>query len=99
MDLEQLRKKLLAAARANPPSDAVPCAFEQRVMARLGSIPQQDASFFWGQTLWRGAIACVAIALLSSAWAFLPLNNTNDLSQDLEHTVLASLDDVDNSSW
>ena len=31
MNLEPLQKKLLAAARAHPPSDRVPYAFEQRI--------------------------------------------------------------------
>ncbi len=99
MNLEQMQNKLLAAARANPPSDAVPYAFEKSVMARLQTLAPEDAFLQWGRALWRGAIACIAVALLSSAWAFLPLNNSNDLSQDLEHTVLASLEEVDNPSW
>ncbi len=99
MNLEQMQKKLLAAARANPPSDAVPYAFEKRVMARLQTPPAEDAFLQWGRALWRGAIACVAVALLSSAWALLPIKNSNDLSQDLEHTVLASLEEADNSAW
>ncbi len=94
-----MQNKLLAAARANPPSDAVPYAFEKRVMARLQTLPAQDTLLQYGQALWRGAMACVAVALLSSAWALLPLKNSTDLAQDLEHTVLASVADSENSSW
>ena len=35
MNLAELERKLIAAARANPPSDRVPYAFEKRIMARL----------------------------------------------------------------
>ena len=37
MNIAELQKKLLAAARANPPGDRVPYAFEKRVMALLAA--------------------------------------------------------------
>ena len=37
MNLAELQKKLIAAARANPPGDGVPYAFEKRVMALLAA--------------------------------------------------------------
>ena len=37
MNLAELERKLIAAARANPPSDRVPYAFEKRIMARLAA--------------------------------------------------------------
>ena len=37
MNLAELQKKLIAAARANAPGDHVPYAFEKRVMALLAS--------------------------------------------------------------
>ena len=39
MNLAELERKLIAAARANPPSDRVPYAFEKRIMARLAARP------------------------------------------------------------
>lgn len=35
MKLAALQKKLLAAAKANPPADRVPLAFEKRILANL----------------------------------------------------------------
>jgi len=37
MNLVELQKKLIAAARANAPADNVPYAFEKRITALLGS--------------------------------------------------------------
>jgi len=101
MKLEQLRHTLLAAARTQAPSDAVPYAFEKRIVARLSTLSIQDGWSAWAVALWRGAAACIAVALLCGAWAFSPLNTSRastDLSQDLEHVILASADEAD-SSW
>ncbi len=99
MNVVELEKKLLAAARGNPPSEAVPYAFEKRILARLASLTVEDAWRAWGVALWRGALASVAVALLAAAWAVSPLNSTRtastDLSQDLERTLMASVDEVD----
>ena len=94
MKLGELERKLLAAAKANPPSDAVPYAFEQRIMARLGKVPVLDLWADWSRALWRAAAPCVAVAILFGVWnAFTPSPTTasTDLSQDLEQTVLASV--------
>jgi len=100
MNLDKLQQKLFAAARANPPSDRVPYAFEKRILARLATRPLEDARSQWGVALWRGAAACVAVTVLLSVWSFSGLNRPRpgaNLSQDLEHTLLASADDVDNN--
>ena len=89
----QLERKLLAAAKAHPPSDAVPYAFEQRIMAHLGKAPL-DLWADWSHALWRAAAPCVGVAILFGVWsAFTPGTTTasTDLSQDLEQTVLASV--------
>lgn len=98
MNLAELQKKLLGAARSNPPSDKVPYAFEKRIMARLASPPAEDVGVFWARALWRGAAACVAVSILSGVWSFASLNGADaavTFSQDLEQTILASVDDVD----
>ncbi len=100
MNLDQLQKKLFAAARANPPSDQVPYAFEKRILARLASRRVQDAPSQWGAALWRGAAACVAVTVLLGVWSFSGFSRPHsgaNLSQDLEHTLLASADDLDNN--
>jgi hypothetical protein len=95
MNLAELERKLIAAARANPPSDRVPYAFEKRIMAHLAARPVADEWALWGRALWRAAAPCVAIMLLLGAWSFYdPQGSTpsNDLSQQLEQTLLASVD-------
>jgi len=98
MNLDELQKKLMAAARKNPPGDQVPYAFEQRIMARLAAAPRFDEWAAWARSLWYGAGVCAAVAVLMSVWSFAP-DAEQDLaahfSQDLEQTILAP-DDVEN---
>ena len=95
MNLAELERKLIAAARANPPSDGVPYAFEKRITARLAACPAADTWTLWGQALWRAAAPCVAIMVALAAWSFVVSNESapaNDLSQALEQTLLAAAD-------
>ncbi|MCL5099061.1 MAG: hypothetical protein M1608_16305 [Candidatus Omnitrophica bacterium] len=96
MNLVQLHEKLMAAARANPPSDAVPYAFEKRVMARLADAVSPDRWLaWWSRALWRAVTPCVAVMILLGVWTYWTTsNNTNKetLSVALENTVLAALD-------
>lgn len=95
MNLAQLERKLITAARANPPSERVPYAFEKRILARLAAAPSLDRWELWGRALWRAAAPCIAIMLLLGAWSlFAPqrATPTNDLSQQLEQTLLAAVD-------
>ena len=95
MNVAELERKLIAAARANPPSDRVPYAFEKRIMARLAARPMSDGWELWGRALWRAAAPCVAIMLLLGAWSlFTPQASApaTDLSQQLEQTLLAAVD-------
>ena len=94
MNLTELERKLIDAARAHPPSDRVPYAFEKRILACLAARPLADGWELWGRALWRAAAPCVAIALLLGAWSFFSQGSApiNDLSQDLEQTLLAAVD-------
>lgn len=95
MNLGRLQQKLIAAARAHPPSDRVPYAFEQRILARLREAPALDAWTLWARALWRAATPCVAVMVLLLAWFLLvpSIHSPNtDLSQELENTVLAAAD-------
>ena len=95
MNLAELEQKLVAAARANPPSDRVPYAFEKRIMARLAARPVVDDWALWARALWRAAAPCAAIMLLLGAWSFFapPTSaSANDVSQQLEQTLLAAVD-------
>ncbi len=95
MNLAALERKLMAVARANPPSDGVPYSFEKRIMARLAARPLADGWELWGRALWRAAAPCVAIMLLLGAWSLFTSRASapaTDLSQDLEQTLLAAVD-------
>jgi hypothetical protein len=96
MNLTELQKKLIAAARANVPGDHVPYAFEKRVTALLAARVAPQNLNLWVCGLWRAAVSCVAITLLFGAWAvFNPTTSTSttdDLSQNLDNTLLASVD-------
>jgi hypothetical protein len=93
MKPSELERKLIAAAKAHAPSEAVPYAFEQRIMARLGSAPVLDAWADWGRALWRAAAPCVVIAVLLGIWSAVHEAGTpsSDLSQDFEQTVFAAV--------
>lgn len=95
MKLDELQKKLLAAAKANPPADRVPLAFEKRVLANLKASPATDLSALWARALWRAVVPCVAVTVVLAALSFVPANDTEvtseeDLSQAFEQTLLAS---------
>ena len=96
MKLSHLQTKLLRAARRNSPGDAVPYAFEKRIMRRLAARQPESALAMWGAALWRGAIACVAITLLCGAWSFAAQKRqaeaSTDFSQDFQATLFASMD-------
>ncbi len=98
MNLDALQKKLIAAARAQALDDRVPYAFEKRIMAHLAASPVVDQWLAWTRGLWRAAGACVAVAVVLGAVSlFAPAaaDNGNDLSQDFENTLLASVDPGD----
>ena len=104
MNLTQLERKLIAAARANPPSERVPYAFEKRILARLAARPVVDDWALWARALWRAAAPCAAIMLLLGAWSIFEPHSSmpaNDLSQELEQTLLAAVDQdqTTDSTW
>lgn len=98
MKIAELQKKLIAAARLQSPDDRVPYAFEKRILAQLAARTGADGWVFWVRGLWRAAASCVAVAVIFGAVSlFLPAaaDNSSDLSQDFENTLLASVDQAD----
>jgi hypothetical protein len=92
MNIAELHRKLIAAARAEPPADRVPFAFEKRIMARLRESPGFDAWAFWGRALWRAAAPCVAIMLALGVWSFYSasaIGTGEAYLADLDQAVLA----------
>lgn len=101
MNIVDLEKKLLAAARSAPPSDEVPYAFEKRIMARIATESLIDVWALWGRVLWRVAAPCVVITLALAAWTFLSAssnaNNNENLASALENSVMAPLARLEDS--
>ena len=100
MNIAELRRKLLAAARLNPPGDAVPYAFEKRIMARIAGHPAIDLMALWNRSLWQAAAPCVAVMLLLSVWVLAgPTENPGrTLADELESAVYAPLDSLE-ENW
>ena len=89
---------MIAAARTDVPGGQVPYAFEKRITALLASRVAPDNLALWVHGLWRGAASCVAIAAICGVFSLLTpaaADNRNDLSQDFENTLLASVDQGD----
>ena len=84
MNLDQLQKKLLAAARANPPADQVPYAFEKRISALLKSRPMEDPLSLWARALWRAAAPCAAIMLVLGVWSYVGGSSTTSTTDSFE---------------
>ena len=93
MNLAELERKLIAAARSRPVSEKVPYAFEQRIMAHVRE-RRLDAWSLWARALWRAAGPCVGVMLVLAAWSFFSPASTpaTDLSQEFENTVLVAVD-------
>jgi hypothetical protein len=93
MNLEPLRQKLIASARAHTPSDHVPYAFEKRIMARLRSRPAPDAWAAWGTLLWRAVAPCFALMLMACIGSFVVQpTSSEDLGSQLNAVLIADLD-------
>jgi len=97
MNVVNLEKMLMRAARQEQPSDKVPYAFEKRIMALLRPLPTPDSWSLWAVALWRAAVPCLALMLLLTAWSFVPStnpSNSGNLPQEMDNTVLAAIDQV-----
>jgi hypothetical protein len=93
MNLPELHRKLIAAARGEAPDERVPYAFEKRIMARLAGQAAMDSWGLWGRALSRAAICCVAfMVVVGVGFHFLPASNPDNLSQDVEQTLFAAVD-------
>jgi hypothetical protein len=99
MNLVELQKKLTNAARLQPADERVPYAFEKRIMAVLAARSAGNPAVFWARGLWRAAISCVILAVLLGAISLMSpasSRDNQDLSQDFENTLLASVDQGEN---
>jgi hypothetical protein len=100
MNINDLQNKLLAAARTQVPSDAVPYAFEKRIMAHLKQSSPVDVWNLWGKALWKAAAPCIAITLLIGIWTIAMVGDPHESQlADLETTVMAPLENSDSFLW
>jgi len=98
MNIADLQQQLIAVARKQDPDERVPYAFEKRIMALIAERKAVAGRILWARGLWRAAVTCVALAVVCGAVSFFTpsaADNSNDLSQDLENTLLASVDQPD----
>ncbi|MBM3839679.1 MAG: hypothetical protein FJ398_17250 [Verrucomicrobia bacterium] len=102
MNTLELQKKLFAAARATPPRDDVPYAFEKRIIARIAKEAFVDVWALWGRLLWRAAAPCVALTLALTVWATVSSHSakgsSDNLAVALENQVMAPLASLE-ESW
>lgn len=89
MNLEKLQKRLIEAARANPPADTVPFAFEKRIMANLKAKTMIDQWSAWGLALWRAVTPYIVLMLFFCAWSLISarINSVEPLDMALENTL------------
>jgi len=106
MNLSELERKLIAAARATPADERVPYAFEKRIMAHLAGKTAPDGWTLWGRALSKAAICCVAFMLLMAAGSYFvsasaaSTGNTESLSQDVEQTLFAAVaTNAESETW
>jgi hypothetical protein len=104
MNLEVLRQKLVRSARRHPVSDAVPYAFEQRIMHAIRNAPAPDPFLPWVAGLWRAALCALAVAVLSGGIHWRELVNPSAPAGEgvpdaelLEVAVLGDLPDFESS--
>lgn len=102
MNLGELQNKLIAAARMQTPDEHVPYAFEKRISALIAARAVPDLWAAWTRGLWQAAVSCVIVAVVCGAISLLAPSaspdNSLDLSQDFENTLLASVDQGDTST-
>jgi anti-sigma-K factor RskA len=95
MNLAELQRKLVAAARRHPPRDAVPHAFEKRITTLIQARPAADDLAWWAGAFWRAAVACVAVVLLLGAVSFFAPRSSDssaEMSDEFQNTLLAVVD-------
>ena len=102
MNEKELRAKLIAAARKNPPGEQVPYGFEKRILSHLSAHPAPNIWALWCRPLWQAALSCVAITVLCGLWACGSWRNTDaadNFSQDFEAAVFAPMSQHIEEAW
>ena len=101
MDIKELYRKLMNAARSMPPDERTPYAFEKRVIACLQGLPKVDLARLWSRGMWRAAMSSAAVMLAILIWTRLdspmaPAAYADGSALDIEEIVLAPLASLEN---
>ncbi len=101
MNQPELQRVLLAAARVDPPSDHVPYAFEQRIMARLRDRSEPDPWILWSRALWRTAAPCLTLTLGLTFWSIVSPQTavTEETFETALDQTVASAVEVNEDLW
>lgn len=105
MNINLLHEKLIRAAKQMPISEDVPFAFEKRILARVRAEQMVDGLTLWAKALWRAAIPCTVLMIVLgflTVQAPAPSSETaqaEDLSAELETTLMASVSLDNNFDW
>lgn len=67
MDINQQYKRFFDVARSQPADGGVPCAFENRVMARIRALGGEVQGLDWARGLLVAVLPCAALMLLATA--------------------------------
>jgi hypothetical protein len=85
--------QLVKAARLIGYDEGVPYAFEKKVINRLKGLQPQDLTAMLTRVMWRAALSCLAISLITGAAISFARPTSGELfAGDLERTVLAPVD-------
>lgn len=91
--MDKLTKILLEAARKNVPSDQVPVAFEQRIMARLPDRSDGEMTLSLSQLFIRAAWIGLALSALIAVANLFPTNvDEPDAGFSLDTSIVAGED-------
>lgn len=96
MNVTELEKRLMDAARADRPSARVPYAFEKRVMARIAALPVVDAWALWARSLWRATVPYAVAVVCLAAWLHFsaePMAPADQITMDFENAILVAVED------
>lgn len=90
--------QLAKVARLLESDERVPFSFEKRIMSRLTLREAVDISGIFARMMWKAALSCIAISLVTVAVITFAGTPSDELfASDLERTVLAPVDVED--SW
>ena len=90
--------QLAKAARLLESDERVPYSFEKRILNHLKLREAADISTTFAKTMWKAALGCIAISLVTGAVIVFAGAPTAELfAGDLERTVLAPVEVED--SW